>query len=79
MTDRDWEDHLRQVIVLADMQGASKTEVATAFDRGLREAHSERKPLIRWYNALLGWLIAVGILTHGWTIVFVILKIAGVL
>lgn len=79
MTERDWEGELRQVIVLADLQGADKATIATAFDRGLREAHSEKKPLIRWYNALLGWLIAVGIMTHVWIVVFLILKVAGVL
>lgn len=79
MTERDWEGELRQVIVLADMYGASKAEVAIATDRALREVHSEKKPLIRPLWALAGWLIAVGILTHVWMIVFLILKIAGVL
>lgn len=37
---REWEDELRQAIVLADMYGASREEIAAVFERAMREVYS---------------------------------------
>jgi hypothetical protein len=40
MMSADWEDELRQAIVLADMYGADRDEIAAAFERAMREVYS---------------------------------------
>lgn len=79
MSDRDWEGELRQVIVLADMQGADKREVTLAFDRGLREAHSEKGTYVRPMWAIAGWLVLVGAITHAFAIVAFVMWLTGAL
>lgn len=37
---REWEDELRQAIVLADMYGASREEIAAAFEKAMAEVYS---------------------------------------
>lgn len=36
----NWEDELRQAIVLADMHSASRDEIAAAFERAMQEVYS---------------------------------------
>jgi DNA-directed RNA polymerase specialized sigma24 family protein len=40
MSDREWEWELRQAIVLADMYGASRDEIAAVFERAMSEVSS---------------------------------------
>jgi hypothetical protein len=38
--NREWEDELRQAIVLADMHGASRDEIVAAFEKAMAEVYS---------------------------------------
>lgn len=38
----EWEDNIRQAIVLADMKGVDKGEISAAFAKGLAECHSQK-------------------------------------
>lgn len=38
--EREWEDELRQAIVLADMYGASREEIGEAFEKAMSEVYS---------------------------------------
>lgn len=37
---REWEDEMRQAIVLADMYGASREDIAAAFEKAMSEVYS---------------------------------------